>query len=138
MQLDTVPFPGGDPIECEGFFGNDCGTPNPEYRHRFMATWQTPWSIDATMTWRHFGSTDNDNEGDTLESSLDSVNYIDLSGNWYLMDDTVTVRLSILNVFGEDPPIVSGAGPASFGNGNTYPTVFDTSTAYFASLRLNF
>ncbi len=136
-QLDTVPYPGADPIECEGFFGNQCGTPNPEYRHRVMATWQTPWSVDATMTWRHFGSTDNDNVGDTLESEMDSVNYIDLSGNWYLMDDSVTLRLSILNITGEDPPVFSGAGPA-LGNGNTYPTVFDTSTAYFASVKLNF
>ncbi len=136
--LDDTPFPGGEVIECSGFFGNECGSPNPEYRHRFMATWQTPWSVDASMTWRHFGGVDNDNDADTLESSLDSVNYVDLSGNWYLMDDSVTIRLSILNVFGEDPPIFSGAGPASFGNGNTYPTVYDTSTAYFASLKLNF
>jgi outer membrane receptor protein involved in Fe transport len=136
-QLDSVPYPGADVVECEGLFGNECGTPNPEYRHRIMATWQTPWSIDASLTWRHFGSTDNDNPAETLEATLDSVDYIDLSGNWYLMDDSITVRLSILNVTGEDPPIFSGAGPA-LGNGNTYPTVYDTSTAYFASMKFNF
>jgi outer membrane receptor protein involved in Fe transport len=137
-QLDTIPYPGAEVIVCEGYFGNTCGTPSPEYRHRMMATWQTPWSFDATLTWRHFGSVDNDNEAETLETSLSSVDYIDLSGRVFLMDDTVTLSLSILNVTGEDPPIFSGAGPASFGNGNTYPTVYDTSTAYFASLKLNF
>jgi outer membrane receptor protein involved in Fe transport len=103
-----------------------------------MATWQTPWSIDATLTWRHFGSVDNDNEAELLETSLDSVDYIDLSGRWLVMDDSITIALSILNITGEEPPVFSGAGPASFGNGNTYPTVYDTSTAYFASLKLNF
>jgi len=137
-QADFVPYPGADPVECEGFFGNECGSPSPEYRHRMMATWQTPWSIDATLTWRHFGSVDNDNTAELLETSLDSVDYIDLSGRWYLMDDSVMIALSVLNVTGEEPPVFSGAGPASFGNGNTYPTVYDTSTAYFASLKLNF
>ena len=136
--LDNTPFPGGDVVECAGLFGNECGSPNPEYRHRFVGTWQTPWSIDITGTWRFFGGVDNDNEAETLETKLDTVNYLDLAGTWYLMDDSLSVRLSILNVLGEDPPIFSGAGPASFGNGNTYPTVYDTSTTYVAALRFNF
>ncbi len=136
-QLDTVPFPGADPIECEGFFGNQCGSPNPEYRHRAILTWNTPWEVDATMTWRHFGETDNDNSGDALETKLDSVNYIDIAGTWYATEE-ISVKLSILNLFQEDPPIFSGAGPASFGNGNTYPTVFDTSRAMIASVKFAF
>ena len=137
-SLDNTPFPGGDPIECAGLFGNECGTPNPEYRHRFVGTWQTPWSIDITGTWRFFGGVDNDDPDEVLESELDTVNYLDLAGTWYLMDDSLSVRLSILNVLGEDPPIFSAAGPASFGNGNTYPTVYDISTTYVAALRFNF
>ncbi len=134
--LDTTPFPGADVIECSGFFGNECGTPNPEYRHRFVGTWTTPWDVDVGLTWRHFGETDNDNEAETLETKLDSVNYVDLSATWYVMDD-ILIRGSILNALAEDPPVFSGAGPA-LGNGNTYPTVFDTSRAYIASVKLNF
>ncbi len=136
-QLDEVPFPGGEPIQCEGFFGNQCGTPGPEYRHRAILTWNTPWDVDVTGTWRHFGETDNDNPADTLETKLDSVDYLDLAANWFVMDD-IAVKLSILNVTAEDPPVFSGAGPASFGNGNTYPTVFDTSRAMIASVKFNF
>ena len=136
-QLDTVPFPGADPIECEGFFGNNCGSPNPEYRHRAILTWNSPWDVDVTGTWRHFGGTDNDNTSDTLETDLDTVDYIDLAANWYVVEN-ISVKLSILNVFAEDPPIFSGAGPASFGNGNTYPTVFDTSRAMIASVKFTF
>ena len=81
-QLDTVPSPGGAPIECAGFFGNNCGSnpakgPSPEYRHRVVGTWATPWSIDVGATWRHFGSTDNDNPADPLERRLDSINYLE-------------------------------------------------------------
>jgi len=136
-QLDTVPFPGADPIECEGYFGNECGSPNPEYRHRAILTWNTPWDVDVTGTWRHFGGTDNDNSADTLESELDTVDYIDLAANWYVMEN-IALKLSLLNVFAEDPPVFSGAGPASFGNGNTYPTVFDTSRAMIASVKFTF
>ena len=141
-QLDTVPFPGAAPIKCAGFFGNACSGdpekgPSPEYRHRAVATWVTPWSVDIGMTWRFFGETDNDNTAETLETKLDSINYIDLSASWYLMDDSITIRGSVLNLLGEDPPIFSGAGPA-LGNGNTYPTVYDTGRVLIFSFKWNF
>jgi len=136
-QLDTVPFPGADAIKCAGKFANPCAPPSPEYRHRVLYTWQTPWSIDVTTTWRHFGSIDNINSNETLEVKLDSVNYVDLSANWYLMDDSITIRFSVLNVLGEDLPVFTGAGTAP-GNGNSYPSMYDTSTTYFAALKYNF
>jgi outer membrane receptor protein involved in Fe transport len=141
-QLDTVPFPGADPIKCAGFFGNACSGdpekgPSPDYRHRAVLTWRSPWSVDVATTWRYFGETTNDNSNETLETTLSSINYVDLSASWYLMDDSITIRGSVLNVFGEDPPIFSGAGPA-LGNGNTYPTAYDTSRALIASFKWNF
>jgi outer membrane receptor protein involved in Fe transport len=140
-QLDIVPFPGGDPIECAGYFGNNCGNdpdngPAPEYRHRVVGTWMTPWSVDVGMTWRYFGETKND-DPDDIEAKLDAVNYIDLTASWYIMDESIALRLSLLNVLGEDPPIWSSAGPA-LGNGNTFPTVFDTGTVATFGFRWNF
>jgi iron complex outermembrane receptor protein len=138
-ELNETPYAGADVVECAGLFGNSCvlGPPSPEYRHRLIYTWQSPWSIDVSATWRHFGSTDNDDPGDTLESSLDAVDYFDLAASWLLMDDSITIRLSVLNLFEEDNPVFSSAGP-SLGNGNTYPTVYDTGTTYFAALKFNF
>ena len=143
-QLDQVPFPGGAPIECAGFFGNNCAGqapdekgPTPEYRHRVVGTWMSPWSVDFGMTWRHFGETDNDNTSDTVEPKMDAVNYIDLTAAWYIMDESITLRASLLNVLGEDPPIFSSAGPA-LGNGNTYPTVYDTGTVATFGFKMNF
>ena len=135
--LDTTPFPGGDPVVCAGYFGNACGSPNPEYRHRGILTWVSPWSFDLTTTWRYFGGVDNDNEGDTLESKLDTINYLDVAATWYFTEN-IQLRGTVLNLLGEDPPIFSGAGPASFGNGNTYPTVYDTGTTLIASVKFSY
>jgi outer membrane receptor protein involved in Fe transport len=136
-EADFIPYPGAETIECAGLFGNTCGPSNAEYRHRFMTTWQTPWSIDASLTWRHMGSNKNDDETDTLETTLSATDYLDLSARWYLMDDSLTVNFSILNLTSEDPPIFSGAGPA-LGNGNTYPTVYDTGTVFFGGVKFAF
>ena len=136
-QLDEVPYAGADSIECAGAFANPCAPPSPEYRHRLLYTWQSPWSLDVTTTWRHFGGTDTINANETLETSLPSVDYIDLSASWYVMDESITIRFSVLNLFEEDTPVFTGAGTAP-GNGNTYPSMYDTSTAFFAGLKFNF
>ena len=142
-KLDTTPFPGGDVIECAGTFGNNCqdgpggNGVSPEYRHRVVGTWTSPWSVDVGMTWRYFDETKNDNEVDTVEPKLAAMNYIDLTAAWYIMDDSITIRAAILNVLGEDPPVFSSAGP-SIGNGNTYPTVFDTGTTMTFGFKYNF
>jgi outer membrane receptor protein involved in Fe transport len=142
-QLDTTPFPGGDVVECAGTFGNNCqdgpggNGVSPQYRHRVVGTWISPWSVDVGMTWRFFDETDNDNVTDTVEPKLDAVNYIDLTAAWYIMDDSITIRAAILNVLGEKPPVFTSAGP-SIGNGNTYPTVFDTGTTMTFGFKWNF
>ena len=142
-QLDTTPFPGGDVIECAGTFGNNCqdgpggNGVSPEYRHRVVGTWMSPWSVDVGMTWRFFDETKNDNAADTVEPTMDAINYIDLTAAWYIMDDSITIRAAILNVLGEDPPVFSSAGPA-IGNGNVYPTVYDTGTTMTFGFKWNF
>jgi len=136
-QLDTIPFPGADAEECAGKFSTQCKPPSPEYRHRLLYTWQTPWSIDVNATWRHFGSVDHQNPAETLETGLDSVDYFDLSASWYLMDDSITISVSMLNIFEEASPVATFAG-TGVGNGNTYPTMYDTSSYYYAGFKLNF
>ena len=135
-ELDTIPFSGADPVKCAGFFGNACGTPSAEYRHRLMTTWETPWPAEIAATWRHFSATDNDNENETLETDIPAMGYLDLSGNYQVLDN-ILLRGGVLNVFAEQAPVFTSAGPP-LGNGNTYPTVFDTSRVFFASVTANF
>jgi outer membrane receptor protein involved in Fe transport len=139
-SLSFVPFPGADEVECAGKFGNSCaGTlapVNPEYRHRALFQWMAPWPVTVDLTWRYMSSVDNDDPDEVLEAKLDSVNYIDLAAVWQVTD-YFQLRGTVLNLFGEDPPIFSGAGPA-LGNGNTYPATYDTGTTLYLGLRLNY
>ena len=139
-ELSFVPYSGADTVECAGFFGNSCGGTlapvNPEYRHRAVFTWMSPWAVDVNLTWRYQSSVDNDNPNDELEAKLDSVNYIDIAAVWQTTEN-IQLRATVLNLFNEQPPVFSGAGPA-LGNGNTYPATYDTGTTMYLGLRLNY
>jgi outer membrane receptor protein involved in Fe transport len=139
-ELGFTPYPGADQVDCAGKFGNNCsGTlspVNPDYRHRALFKWMTPWMLDVDFTWRYFGKATNDNENDELEDELFAVNYIDIAAI-YSVNDNIQLRGSVLNLFGEDPPVFSGAGPP-LGNGNTYPVSYDTGTTFYLGIRLNY
>jgi outer membrane receptor protein involved in Fe transport len=52
------------------------------------------------------------------------------------MDDSITIRLSVLNLFEASTPVATFAGTGT-GNGNTYPTMYETGTTYFMGLKYN-
>jgi len=131
-ELDNVPFPGADVIECRGQYAGACGTPNPRYRHRMLLTWDTPWDLSTTMTYRYAGTSDNAG-GVAVDRQLPSVSYVDISGN-YQISDNINVRGGILNLADRIPPVSVSSGPANFGNGNTFPTVYDTGRTVFLGI----
>ncbi|KAF0184642.1 MAG: TonB-dependent receptor [Alphaproteobacteria bacterium] len=111
---------------CEGLYGAGlCGTPNPEWRGRFRATWTTPWDLELNGTIRYFGSVDYAGTTATTapDYSLDSQTYLDIAGNYQMFDNT-RFRAGINNVLDREPPLSRFTG-AGFGNGNTYPQVYD-------------
>ena len=135
-ELTTQATDTSDPYDCAGYFDSSCSWSNPKYRHRAKATWQTPWNLDATVTWRYFGEVDNFRSDTTgYAPSIDAYNYIDLYAS-YQMKSNTTLRIGVNNVFDKDPPIL----PNSSGiNGNTYPQVYDALGRYvFAGISLSF
>ena len=124
--------------DCAGFYANQCGTPNPEYRHRARATWLTPWDMDLSATWRHYGEVELavlnattgtlNNGGARIDRYFDAENYLDLAATWQVMD-TVTLRAGVNNVLDNDPQLSYSVGTT--GNGNTYPQVYDSLGRYF-------
>jgi len=124
--------------DCAGFYANQCGVPNPEWRHRARITWSTPWDLDVSGTWRHFGEveiavlspTDGslNNGGTRLDRFFDAENYFDLAATWQVMD-TVVLRAGVNNVFDNDPQLSYSVGTT--GNGNTYPQLYDALGRYF-------
>jgi len=140
--LDTnysVAIPGDDKVECAGAYAGPCGLPAPEYNHRFLATWMTPYDVNVSATWRHIGETDlyglDDPQG-YLEDSMEERNYLDLSAN-YAVTDNITIRAGANNLLAEDAPLSTNVGTGT-GNNNTYPGLFDVSRFFFAGATYKF
>ncbi len=125
-ELITVPGPGIDAYDCAGFFSSSCGTPNPEWRHHARIGWQTPWSVDLSLTWRYFDEVDQyTSDGvppGTIDQTLDAQNYFDLAAN-IALTEKASILVGVNNVLDSDPPISSAVGTT--GNGNTFPQTYD-------------
>ena len=126
--------------DCAGLYGLTCGTPNPKFRSETRITWNTPWKLTASLRWRYFGPVNldalnanpllNSIAVDTIEGHLHSYNYFDLSFT-YKVRDNLALRAGANNIFDLDPPTIDSnafgiSSPTNFGNGNTYPGVYDS------------
>jgi len=143
----TEPLPGSDTYDCAGLYGTVCEVPIPEWRHKARATWTTPYDFDLTVSWRFIQAVDLDSTssnpqlaGDVpvTDAKLNARNYIDLSGSYQW--NNLTARLGVNNVFDKDPPVLGASNlPPVFGNGNTFPQVYDTLGRYiFLGLQADF
>ncbi|GHA91543.1 TonB-dependent receptor [Algimonas arctica] len=134
---DFTPFLGAVTDECEGKFVGNCGQPTADYRHRAIATWNTPVEgLGVNVTWRHFGSVENEgNPQSTNEGSLDAANYFDVSTRWEFMDG-ITARAGVNNIFENRFPVSVSSGPGINGNNNTYPGIYDTGRFVFVGLNV--
>jgi len=142
--------------DCAGYYGLVCGTPNPEWRHKLRITWSSPWNFDISILWRHMSGLNLDANttnpllgggpilganayyacaknlggiGDCFDNHIPSYDWFDLSGTWTVRQG-VQLRAGVTNIFDKTPPAVDSAfygvsGPP-FGNGNTYPGVYDS------------
>jgi outer membrane receptor protein involved in Fe transport len=127
LQDFTIPVGSAATQDCTGQYGPQCGTPRPEWRHKFRATWNTPWDVKASLTWRYIAevTADPGHAGGPLDATLGSRNYFDLAATWRF-SDTYEFRAGINNVLDKDPPLI-GSGNLANGyiNGNTAPQVYD-------------
>lgn len=132
-----VNYPGGTEYDCVGLYGSTCGTPLPEWRHKARVTWTSPWAVDVALTWRYMSKVLIDKTSsnpelnpdgakvviNSVDRELAAQNYLDLSAS-YNLTKNVSLSGGINNVLDRDPPISSKVG-SGFGNGNTYPQVYD-------------
>jgi outer membrane receptor protein involved in Fe transport len=133
-------LPGQGTYDCAGLYGPTCNTPTPKWRHKFRASWSSPYNMDLALTWRYFHSVKNDmldsnpqlaGELDTQrDDHLASRSYIDLNAA-YRFNKKLTLALGVNNLFDKDPPTASSSSVGtSYGNGNTYPQVYDSYGRY--------
>lgn len=137
----TVPLPNSpesDIYECAGLYGGLCGRPRPEWRHRLLTTWASPWDVNVSFTWRYVSSVDiaQTSSQPALNGSFAEVNetlgtrnYFDLSAS-YDVRDAFTIRAGVNNIFDTDPPLTTTAAIEDGGNGNTYPQFYDAAGRY--------
>jgi outer membrane receptor protein involved in Fe transport len=134
--------PGGSAFDCSGLYGTTCGTPTAKWRHKLRVTWVTPWNVSLSAQWRYISGTSLDlnqsnpafqgGPGTDLfpqDAHIPAYSYLDLSGEWRVRD-RITLHAGVNNVFDKDPPILDsnafGISAPAFGNGNTYPQVYDS------------
>lgn len=129
--FEQEPTPGLGTYDCVGYWGATCGTPIPKWRHKLRTTWSTPWNADLSLSWRYIGKVDHEVTStnpllagtvNAVQANWGAVNYFDLAAR-YSFNKNLTLRVAINNLFDKDPPL--GVTGAPFGNGNTYPVVYD-------------
>jgi iron complex outermembrane receptor protein len=139
----TQPLPGGPSFDCKGLYGVTCGTPSPEWRHKARVTWNTPFSygdwvksLSFSAQWRYFSKVTADSyDANTQlnnpalqfanERTFSAQSYVDLTAN-FTVHNNLNFRVGVNNVFDKDPPLAGSNLPATTGNGNTFPQVYDT------------
>ncbi len=142
------PLTGSAKYDCKGLYGVSCGVPTPEWRHKFRATWSTPWNLDLSLSWRYIDSVALDTTssnpqltGDVpaTDAKLKAMNYLDLAGS-YTFHQNITLRVGINNLTDEDPPVLGQSScPSVFCNGNTFAQLYDTLGRYgFINLTADF
>jgi iron complex outermembrane receptor protein len=148
IEQAAEPLAGLGSYDCKGLYGYTCGQPNPTWRHAMRATWQMPQGASVSVSWRHTESvklsslSDNDFLGENPKSDINSkipaYNYIDLAGT-VAVGQGLQLRAGINNMFDKDPPAIAAGILSSFGNGNTYPGVYDTlGRTLFVGATVNF
>ncbi len=147
-ELRTEPLPGLGGYDCVGLFGPTCGQPSPEWRHQARLSWSDKADIaSVSLNWRYIGPTKLTNNTDdpfltgpayVLNASLPAYSYFDLALSAKVQQN-IAFRLGVNNLLDKDPPAVAQGLLYSFGNGNTYPGVYDVAgRTFFIGLNAEF
>ena len=135
LHNETTPLPGAHTFDCAGLFGANCQTVNPRWHHLFRTTWDTPWNVSASLTWRYIGPVSEDNNSgdptlhfstfggyDFYNGSIPSYSYLDLEATWNV-NSTLQIRAGANNILDKDPPLINSDIVAG-GAANTY-SIYD-------------
>ena len=140
----TTYLPDGTGYDCVGLYGLVCSTtsaPTPRYRQELRATWDSPWKLQLSANWRFVGSSSLDfnqtvpdlqdgsfKDRNPTDAHIPDYSYLDLSFK-YRVNDKVSLRGGVNNVLDTVPQLLDsnsfGISAPPFGNGNTYPELYD-------------
>jgi len=131
-------FAGDQVFDCAGRFGNNCGEPDPTYRHRLTTNWsKSDWS--SQLTWQYIGSVDDGGDLDdpvTVQtvSSIDAQNYINLSVTKDF-GENFSLTAGSNNLLDNNPPVIGDNDEQA----NTFPATYDVfGRSFFANAKVRF
>jgi iron complex outermembrane receptor protein len=100
-------------------------------------TWSPPYPFTVSLQWRFVDGLRLDQDSanpflngfdDPADAKIPTQQYLDISGT-YRIKDGLTARFGINNVLDNNAPVVDsanvGASAPPFGNGNTFPGLYD-------------
>lgn len=130
----------GAKFDCAGLYGAQCGYPMSKWRHQARISLTTPNGIGLSGNWRYLSATKferTSSDSDLAapfyvkDARVNAQSYFDLAAT-VRVEDKFTFRLGANNILDKTPPILSAtASPiGSFGNGNTYPGIYDAIGRY--------
>lgn len=134
LNAVNEPLPGLGTYDCRGLFGPTCGQPSPIWRHSLRTTWAVPESTaTVSLNWRYIGgvklSSNTSNPylagtTSTINDHIADYSYFDIASSGDI-GYGMTLTGGVNNVLDKSPPAIASGLLSSFGNGNTYPGVYD-------------
>lgn len=147
ISQESEPLKGLGSYDCKGLYGYTCGQPNPKWRHVMRTTWSMPQGASVSLSWRHIDEVKLSSLSDNtflagtpslINRKISAYNYIDLAGT-VAVGEGLQLRAGVNNLFDKDPPVIASGILSSFGNGNTYPGVYDVlGRTLFVGATVNF
>jgi iron complex outermembrane recepter protein len=131
----TVPVLGRpEVIECAGFFGARCGTPQGKFQSQSRLTWMDG-NLTTNLRWRYLSAVTDDNAlVRRVVSRIPAYSLVDLSFN-YDVSDNVAITAGVNNIANKQPPVLG----TNQEQANTYASSYDTlGRDYFVSLGFRF
>lgn len=146
----TQPYTGANTqgytyYDCDGLYGQTCGSPTYSWRHALRTTWSTPWNFDFSLNWRHMSGVkiDGNDSNPFIHQSyviaksgggaIPSYDYLDVA-SVINVNEHVQLSVGINNVFDKDPPLLASGGktvgPTGPLNGNTFNGIYDSLGRY--------
>ena len=137
LENEFQAFEGDTVFDCAGRFGNNCGEPDPSYRHRMSGNWSNgSWS--SQIVWQFLGGVDDGNE--ILD---DAPQFVDDIGTRHYFDASVTkdfgenfsLTFGSNNVLDQGPPVIGDNDEQA----NTFPATYDVfGRTFFASAKVRY
>jgi iron complex outermembrane receptor protein len=124
--------------------------PAPKWRHTLRVGLTMPSGIGASVRWRHFSGVNCEPQTPSIgcgtvadpipgNERLSAANFFDLTLTARLAQ-RLNLRIGANNILDTEPSVAGGeVVPAGFGNGNTFPQVYDSLGRYlFAGFTVDF